>query len=347
MLALLRAEPLRDESLGPLRERLAEIDARSLIAKPSLWLLPMHGGQWSNAFALASTQRPRVLLSSSLLEALQPEEVGAIYAHEIGHLEYLTGLRIRRLQLLEIGLILLAVLLAPWVGFSLVWPFVVLVALHLIGKRKRSWETDADQRALELSGDAETCIRALVEVHRLALLPRRLPHVSEGAEIHPSLARRAQAIRRLAGSSVDGVVEEVVAGSSIDSRLPLWMHGAKARTAILLENNRISWFEGLETDSVEDVDPQALSASTTVQSTRYRDLVELRVDRGLWGAPVLVSIAVNGTKRSFPLPTDVTTRLQWALDVVDDQLALESHRGRASSPSEGSRRRIAAVLDLS
>ena len=54
------------------------------------------------------------------------------------------------------------------------WPLLVLAAALVRLVRHRAHETESDRRAVELCGDPRALARALVKLHALALLPRRL-----------------------------------------------------------------------------------------------------------------------------------------------------------------------------
>ncbi len=356
LLALLRGVPFAGAALEPYRDVLARIDEQSRATKPDLWLLPMvAGGRWANAAALPSTTAPRVLFTSTLLETLEPDEVGAVYAHEIGHLEVLTHARLRRLYLLELGLILLAVLAAPLSILRWLWPLMVLIALHWIGKRRRKWETDADLRALELCGDAEILIRALTTIHRLSIHPRRVPLVVERAQTHPSLARRIQAIRQAAEPAAsdppapgDGAASGDDDGADGDdgataSPLPLALRGVEDGTAVVLDHDRISWFEGA---GAESTDPgELLAAARASRTVTYRGLVELRIEQRLRKPPVLQALEIDGLKRSLTLPVVGVGKLQEALDQIDDQLASElTRKGRKKLAQPGRRENLRSLI---
>ena len=319
LLKLLGARPMDGQIRAPYADVFQRIEERIEIPAPELWWIDMAGGRWVNALALPGFETSRVAFSGPLLHDLEPDEVGAIYAHELGHLEYLGPARLRSLRIMESTLIVLTLGVA-WVPFlPWAWPLIVLLALGQIAKRRRAWETDADSRALELCGDAEVLITALVKVHR-TLAPRRLPVQVERNLTHPSLARRIQALRRAASEAGSGA--SVTDLGSLPSVVP----GSKRGTAVLFDRDRVHWLKGVDGSP----DPHALVQASS-DSMPYGDLVELRLDRGLWRGPVLWSTTVEGKRRRFALPAESTTEIQRVLDLVDDQLATEMKGPKAKT----------------
>jgi len=156
-----------------------------------------------NAFAVSTLRECRVFFSRRLLGVLAPAEVAAICGHELAHLEH-RGPRWVRIQnglWLLLGLIgvLPVVLLdqhAGWVGP--LWVLLVLLLALWYTRRQRREEAACDERALVLGADPRALAGALVALHRTNLIPRRLPAATDQAMTHPSLARRLQALRRLA-----------------------------------------------------------------------------------------------------------------------------------------------------
>ena len=80
-----------------------------------------------------------VVVSSTLVERLDHEEVAAILAHELAHIEHFNPRRLRRLSFVSFALVAAAALLSPVVRVTLpealttmliLWP-VVLMASHV------------------------------------------------------------------------------------------------------------------------------------------------------------------------------------------------------------------------
>lgn len=151
-------------------------------------------------------------LTSALLRKMEPDEVRAVIAHEIGHLR--AGHARRNFV---VSLAALAVFIALWQGglwlargrvpeFTyrllqgpLIGAFVLPVLLNLVlGRGQRQREMAADRFAVEATGDPELVIRALTKLHTLNASPHTLKPGDEALSSHPSLARRIEAIRSAA-----------------------------------------------------------------------------------------------------------------------------------------------------
>ena len=203
LLALLRARPLTTSELAPLAPGLDAIRAQTGLPPVELLVFPTHGGLVANAFALPSPSKPSVLLSRPLLERFEPPEVMAIFAHEVGHLEYFDRRRLRWMSLAVVGLIFLGLLIGPvhalvsdldWLP-SLFWLVLVLTIFSFRNRWMQRLEIRSDLRAAELCGDPEVVVAALVKLHDLALVPHEMDRRVEKNRSHPSLATRIAALR--------------------------------------------------------------------------------------------------------------------------------------------------------
>jgi Zn-dependent protease with chaperone function len=161
-----------------------------------------------NAYA---TLLGTVGLSAGLLRSLEPDEIRAVVAHEIGHLR--CG-HVRRGFLLG-ALFTVLVCAAWWFGtgwfegrvsrgtFALLRsPFATIFLMPILrglilGRGQRKREEEADRFAVEVTGDPELVIRALTRIHTLAAAPHRLKPSDEAISTHPALVHRIEAIRRL------------------------------------------------------------------------------------------------------------------------------------------------------
>lgn len=345
---ILRAVPLGGADLAPFRERFDRVDGRSSAATPVLHTVPMNGGMFVNAVALPSLRRSAVLFWESLLRLFEPAEVGAIYAHEVAHLEQFHRRRLLRLAVAEWTMVLLAALLPPLLAdrpelagyLTGGWPFLVfgVVLLRAAGSRRR--ETDADLRALELCGDAEALTRALTRLHLLTRLPRRLALADEGRLSHPSLAHRLQAIRETAGRPADVGGEDRPA---VPRPWPRVVATGDADRFVIFEPDRVSWLEGVAPEAGSDVEELRRSAASA-RTLVYGQLAELRVEPRP-REPVLAARDVQGNGWEVPLAADSVADVQQLLDAVDEQLAPHTE----SSEPEALARvflRLAAVLGL-
>ena len=148
-------------------------------------------------------------LTQGLLDRMEPDEIRAIIAHELGHIK-----RGHPRQILAASLIALAALLTalhltriylePHLSdtgkalFISPLPIILLVNVPLLlltGPLKRKREREADALAAQWTGDPELVIRALTKIHLLNASPSRLKPSDEALSSHPSLRNRIEAIR--------------------------------------------------------------------------------------------------------------------------------------------------------
>ena len=327
------AEPLVDDVLAA---RLAAIDARAGIAAPRLYRIGLPGMKYVNALALPSAREPSIILGNALIDLLEPDEVAAIYAHELSHIEQHSTRRMRRAQLANRVTILMALAIpfaalrfvpdaAHWV--AIFWPFAVLTALIVRGRDRKTHETESDLRAAALCGDAELVARALIKVHTHALIPRRWAVDFERGATHPSLARRIQALRG-----------ETAAPVSSSPNAPTILPTAREGSVVAFDDTRAYWFDGVPTGTPNDLDALRTHA-TSARSVAWPELLELRVtavgaDRALQAAHR------NGDKWSVPLDPAHVADVQRALDRVDVRL----HRELGKRPFPDAR--VLAILVL-
>src|SRR5574337_820218 len=114
-LALVGASPLQRPDLEP---RFAAVLERARVGAPRLYRAGPRGGRWVNAFAFPSRRGSAVLFSDTLLTSFDADELTAIFAHEVAHLEYYNALRLRRMNFVMAFVIALGGLAVP---LSLRW----------------------------------------------------------------------------------------------------------------------------------------------------------------------------------------------------------------------------------
>jgi Zn-dependent protease with chaperone function len=107
---LMRAVPVADATL---QTRLAQMAARADVPQPPIGVVPMGGGVLANAVALPSVRQSRVLMTSTFIERFTHDEIVAISAHEIAHLEYYSGARIRRVYCQSLAIAIVGALIEP------------------------------------------------------------------------------------------------------------------------------------------------------------------------------------------------------------------------------------------
>ena len=172
---------------------------------------------WSGAPNASANIFGDVALTRGLIRKLEPSEVDAVIAHELGH--HIGG-HPRRLFMTSLAVTI--GLLGTWWGIS--WYLEhhfrlnadMRVALHslmlvilvlpllrsfLQGTANRKREIEADRFAVDVTGDAELVIRALTRIHDLNAMPHRLKPADEAIHSHPSMERRVAAIREYATSA--------------------------------------------------------------------------------------------------------------------------------------------------
>ena len=159
--------------------------------------------------AFASVFRT-VGLTTGLVEKLEPEEVRAVIAHEIGHLKARHPHRTFAGTVILFVLILvgwewlrslMASRLSDRAGDVFNFPFLFVVVSNLLialllGPIRRRREREADRYAVQWTGDPELVIRALTKVSQGIGNPARLKRSDEALSSHPSLQNRIDAIRR-------------------------------------------------------------------------------------------------------------------------------------------------------
>jgi heat shock protein HtpX len=320
-LALHRATPLQRADLT---SRFDDIVRRSAVSKrpPRVLRYGAPGAYVMNAIALPSVRQPRVAFGDTLLELLTADEVVAVFAHEVSHLEHFDRRRMLRLRLLAYLLVLgatlsPAVLLASAPAYAwtvkLVWPIIVLLLLALRASKSQAHETESDLRAATLTGDPEAMVRALTKLHHYSRMPRRWPYDFEQAASHPSLARRIQALRTH-GPATASALPLITLGA------PTLLRSTEPGAYVALDDTRAYWFDGVSAE-VAAVSMNALrELATSYRAVAYADLTELRVAVRGRGRTLLARDRAGKTW-SMPLHTDDVAAAQQALDVLDVRLS--------------------------
>jgi Zn-dependent protease with chaperone function len=100
--AVLRARPVDDPILVARFARMLKQCSLPAVAPNQV---DLRGGMFANAVALPSTRRPMVVVSSTLVERLDHDEVTAILAHELAHIEYYNPRRLRQMSRVTYALV--------------------------------------------------------------------------------------------------------------------------------------------------------------------------------------------------------------------------------------------------
>ncbi len=170
-----------------IQDIVAEVSAQVGVRPRKVWSL-----RWSIANAVAFPGPNEIAFTTGAESALSDTEIGAITAHELGHLA--EPLRIRffraalRFVFLPCVLILPVSSYLPFGYALLLCLFAPLIALSVSQRLLRKMETQADKVAHAHEGDAGTYARALEKLHAYGLIPAVLKR-----NTHPSLWDRMAA----------------------------------------------------------------------------------------------------------------------------------------------------------
>jgi heat shock protein HtpX len=321
-----------------------DIIRRSKVAKqpPHVFRYGFRGAYVMNAVALPSARQPRVAFGDSLLELLAPDEIVAVFAHEVSHLEHYDRRRVTRLRLITYLLIaagtaLPAIMFATaptflWLA-KLAWPVVVMAVVALRASKSQAHETESDLRAGELTGDPEAMIRALTKLHHYSRMPRRWPYDFERAASHPSLARRIQALRTQ-GAANAAAPAAAPTGPSAPTILRSTVPGAY----VALDETRAYWIEGVPSGVAVQTVGELREHATSYRAVAYSDLTELRVAVVRAGGRTLLARDRAGKTWSVPIRVEDVASAQIALDVLDVRL------GNHETEDWRTKARVAATL---
>lgn len=306
---VLRARPLTREDLAA---RFAEITARTQLKPPRVLVVPCRG-RWINAFALPGTKLSHVVFTEPLLDAMEPDEVAAIFAHELAHLEHYTAKRLRRAGRAAIVLALLGAIGVPALfkymgdGGALAcwaWAATLLVGLMIRAARHKAHEGESDLRAATLCGDAEPLVRALTRLHTLALLPRQWENDTWVS--HPSLVRRIQVLRSASVTPPAG-------GAGVN---------VAVRTGpgdwIAFDAERVHWLEGVPAETPADA-ATLRAAAASARSLQHGELTSLRLDLRR-RVPRLVARDRRGRLWTAAIDAQDAATVQAAIDAIDLRL---------------------------
>ncbi|HVH50176.1 MAG TPA: M48 family metalloprotease, partial [Candidatus Bathyarchaeia archaeon] len=191
---------------GELRDRAFFLAAQLRVKLQQIYLLPPSKSRMANAFARSGRS---ILLTHYLLSQLTRREVDSVVGHELAHIKH------DHPRLLGFALMggYAAVALpyfffspaAQWKPlFDLLFVAIPLLTYYFVARR---FEFTADATAVGVTGDPQAMITCLAKIHRLNSLPLQWDKWSERLLTHPSTARRAHAIGRIANLSNDRVAQ--------------------------------------------------------------------------------------------------------------------------------------------
>lgn len=319
-----------------LDERFAAVVAKSTAPPPRLYRFGAPGERAAGAYALPGVKgEGSVVFTDALLDLLTPEEVTAVFAHEVAHLEHYDARMLRRLRattalltLAVVALPLVARLVAPAAGawMSLAGPAAVLVALVIRARRARAHETESDLRGAALCGDPEALVRALTKIHTALRLPRRWPEDVDRAATHPSLAHRIRTLREAAAAAAtpaEGGAPPAPAHETLAA--PAVVRSTRPGSWVAIAAGRLHLFDGVPESFTPSgdgaADLAALAAAAEGSRTlSYERLARLDLDESGRSAPRLVVSERGGQRLSLPLDPAGARAARAALDVVDVRL---------------------------
>jgi Zn-dependent protease with chaperone function len=150
------------------------------------------------------TLADNVVLTRGLLEKMEPDEIKAVIAHEIGHQR---SKHVRRFFLLSLCVIIPLIALQIWFFETfpkvhpifrspiVTFPVAFLAVQAVLGKLRRNAEHEADLFAVDVMDEPELVIRALNKMAHINQTPTKLVGLDEKLSSHPSIANREKAIR--------------------------------------------------------------------------------------------------------------------------------------------------------
>jgi STE24 endopeptidase len=203
-------EPLPD---SPLKSRLQALLTRCGVTRQRLFIMRASArSAQANAQVSGSLGSPRIVLHDTLIQQLRPDEVEAVVAHELGHLQR-GHLRSQMLMLGTLWLLLIAflVLLTQTVAdttvrLALAWallPSAWLLAQPWLNTAYRRFEFEADEAAAQNSSPAAmaSALRTLTKQNANAIRNDRWYEWVYHS--HPALPARLAKLDRTACISVN------------------------------------------------------------------------------------------------------------------------------------------------
>jgi Zn-dependent protease with chaperone function len=194
---LRRAEGMKFNRLksGELRNRALKMADHMGVTISRVYIVPAGKGHLTNAYGLSDA----IGLTDSLGQYLTKTQIDYVMAHELAHVSLKHGRKHLLLVLgtffaLSLGLFRLshyAVALLPFAEIAVV--IGPLIAIYYFSRR---FEYAADAFAVDFTGNPETAIRALVNLHKIHEVPAQYDGFTELFMTHPSLADRVKAIAR-------------------------------------------------------------------------------------------------------------------------------------------------------
>lgn len=207
---LRRAEgiKLHTAKSGELRNRAASMARRMRTYIERVYIVPAGKGHLTNAFGMSHS----IGLTDNLGKYLTHRQVDYVIAHELAHVKLSHGAKLTLTAVtVFLGPALLLFALSP-VSFAFrpVLDFALLSApMAILYFYSRRFEYAADRQAVEFTGDPETAIGGLAQLHLVNRTPAGCSRFTELFMTHPSLTRRARVMAR-AGQISEGHAMEIM-----------------------------------------------------------------------------------------------------------------------------------------
>lgn len=223
----LRSSQLAPEAVtsGELRDRIFALAERAGAKLQQIYVVSALKSKMANALAMSNSS---VILTDYLIENLSKREIDAAMGHELTHIRRKHPILLARVFLFTLAFPALALLVFAFVheiaslpgpdpsGAFVLIPLLLPAALLTTSFVSRRIETVADAGAVELTGDPEALISALVKLGRLNHVPMTMGGLTRKTVTHPDTASRTGEIARRAGIPPERL-QVLLDGTSLDS----------------------------------------------------------------------------------------------------------------------------------
>jgi Zn-dependent protease with chaperone function len=180
---------------GELRNRAMKMANHMGVTIGRVYIVLAGKGHLTNAYGLSNA----IGLTDNLGKFLTRTQMDYVMAHELAHVKLKHGRKHLLVVVVVFSILTLllfrfsqhALSLQPLVQVAAV--FVPLVAIYYFSRR---FEYAADGMAVDFTGEPETAIRALTNLHKIHEVPARCDRFTELFMTHPSLPLRVEAIAK-------------------------------------------------------------------------------------------------------------------------------------------------------
>jgi len=312
-----------------LRADLQAVSDRATCPAPASAMVGLPGGVLASAIAVADERRPASLLGRTLVDELPPDQVLALHAHGLAHLEQRRGAAARPARLRVVALLVVGALLSPPLLAVVDHPLPLALGIAaacfaalLVGRPIGAAGTpELDRRAVELGAAPQALLDALVALHARSLLPRQPGARAEARAAPPSLAPRIQALR----AEFDLPVPARPA--------PTWVRGHTRGELVWLGPDRLVAFQKLSAEQEEAVlaaqDLDAACAAlpdSCVRAFPLAELVDLQLAPHMPRGRSLMFARATGRAETVRLADQELAAATAWMEHADTQLAPNTDR---------------------